>query len=411
MLTQRWRRLGALFIVVGLYVVVYGYNLGFPKRPYFDEVYHVRTAQLIVRHEGYKENTHPPLGKFLVASSIRLLGNEPAVWRLVSFLAGLGCILTLFALVRTLSGSLRIAFFTAFLFSFDSLCFTQARITMLNAQMLFFALLSFWCAAQGSHGSWSRSKSNLLAGIIFGLAVGTRWACATSVALLVLLCLTPNEKRGETTAPWNKLWIFLVASIVTYFSTFLLVLTLKTYNQWIWIFKFQWTMAHYHILLKSTHRYDSDWWSWPLLLRPIWYYFTSTGKGSLKLIQGIICLGNPAIYWALGLGLAYSFYDWWKRRTYIAGFAIIGIFAHWLPFAFMSRVQFHHYFYAVVPFGALTLALGLDQIWKKGRIGRDIVVVYLIGVLVMFVYWYPLLTGISIPHSFYKHHLWLKTWT
>jgi hypothetical protein len=43
----------------------------------------------------------------------------------------------------------------------------------------------------------------------------------------------------------------------------------------------------------ATHPYSSKWWTWPLLLRPVWYYWKDPGPITGTVV-GIWGSGNPA---------------------------------------------------------------------------------------------------------------------
>ena len=67
--------------------------LGLPKGKKFDEVYYATEAQEMLRY-GYEDNrgymfiVHPPLGKWLIAGTSAIFGNNEVGWRLAPALAG-----------------------------------------------------------------------------------------------------------------------------------------------------------------------------------------------------------------------------------------------------------------------------------------------------------------------------------
>ena len=71
-------------------------------------------------------------------------------------------------------------------------------------------------------------------------------------------------------------------------------------------------MYSYHSGLTATHSYQSPWWQWPLLLKPMWYYdapFKAAGTASV-----IYAMGNPAVWWVGLAALLYVLYRAaWRR--------------------------------------------------------------------------------------------------
>jgi dolichyl-phosphate-mannose--protein O-mannosyl transferase len=74
-------------------------------------------------------------------------------------------------------------------------------------------------------------------------------------------------------------------------------------------------MWWYHTNLNATHAYTSLWWTWPLDIRPVWFYVkyctnpadrsdpmcarTYDSTGGAKTIGDIYTMGNPLIFWLI----------------------------------------------------------------------------------------------------------------
>lgn len=405
-------------VAILVYLGLYGFRLSFPNEMYFDEIYEVKTARLLLDLAGY-DSTHPPLGHMLMSLSILIFGDYPWVWRLPSLLAGLGSLMVLYALTKQLTSSARTAFFAVFLFGLGGLPFTQARIGTLNAVMLLLTLSSLLCFVKYAIlKQWSQGKAFFLSGLFLGLALSTRWVSVlTYLAMGFLYLKLLKEEKDKGALLKNTFLCFILLPLFIYFSIFALIPAIAHFNwrgfHWSWIMKFQLDQIHYNLTLKKEHLYGSEWWGWPFLVRPIWYYFKSEINQILPnhtLIKGIFCIGNPAIFWTFPLALAYVLWNFVKNKVWVAGFVIVGFFSQWLPWAFVSRVKFFHYFYPVLPFAVIALALGLEKIWRTGKPGRILVTAYLVLVAGMFAYWYPLLNGMPISVEFYRHHIWFKSW-
>ncbi len=388
------------------YFFVYAVNLGFPEKPYFDEIYQAQSALNLMHHEAYY-STHPPLGIFLMMLSMKIFGEHAWAWRLVSLVSGFGCLFFVHRLTWRLSGSARTAFFAAFLFFFEALSFTQARVALLNAPMLCLMLISAYFFLRHAYlGEWERGSAFFLSGLFFGLALATRWV-ALGVAAIFLIFAKKlwYEERNKMSLVKDIFLYFIATPLLVYLGIFSILPILKV-CPWSWVFGFQKQMVDYNLHLKAGHLYGSEWWTWPFMIRPIWYFFERNQAG----IQGILAIGNPAIFWAIPAAIGYVIYSQFKKASYLGWVLLVGFFTQWLQWAFVSRVKFFHYYYTAIPFAVMALALALESLWKQGVWGRWIVTASLLGVAGLFFYWYPLLNGLSCSEAFYQAHLWLETW-
>ncbi len=110
----------------------------------FDEVYHARTAYEMLHGLPIYENTHPPLGKYLMSLGIRIFGMTPFGWRIVCALMGTLMVPVCYAFMRSISGNTWIAAFTSALMIFDFMHFTLSRIGTIDVIVAFFILLTFY---------------------------------------------------------------------------------------------------------------------------------------------------------------------------------------------------------------------------------------------------------------------------
>lgn len=398
--------LPALFLL-GL-MVLYAYRLDFPRTEYFDEVYHVKTAREYLTVSGNTDTVHPPLAKLLVSGFMRLLGDRSWVWRLLSYLCSMGTFVIFFFLSRKIFQSERAAMVAVLLLAMDGLFLTQARITMHNSAMLFFMMMSIWFLLEGMEKHPGADKYFIASGIFLGLTASCRWVGLAVLPVMAMLFIDyfPRLKNKKEFFEKSILFYFLVPGIV-YFCSHIILLFLKGYGTLESIWRYQVTMFMYHKNLKATHPYSSEWWSWPLMIRPIWYHFQ---KNSAGLIEGILCLGNPVLMWGFIATLGHLVWRWCQDRSKPALFIFLGFLSQWIPWAYIGRVKFYHYFYTAVPFIVLGSVFFLRDMWNTGRRGQIFCVLYLLLYVAMFAYWYPLLTGYPVPEVFYQKHMWFRNW-
>ena len=402
---------GVILLAV-LIIDAYCYRLNFPVEPYYDEVHYIKPLKRLMYERVYEYTltSHPPLWTLLTWPFVALLGERPAVWRLVSLLAGLLLILWIYFLARKILQNSLAALFAVFLFAFDCISLTQARIAMFNSLSLLFMIISFWAFLHyGSSRGWPRKQALLISGMFLGLGISTK---VTSLAILFLIgpllihkaIKSPGERKALLV---ESIVFLLMVPVAIYVAVHAFIPSLPGCS-WETVWEIQKFNFAYHLQVAATqtHPYSSSWWGWPLLLRPIWYYYTNDGG----VVNGIICIGNPVIFWMLPVMAVYLLWDWVRHKAKVSGLILLGFFGQWLFYALGSRLKFFHYIYFAMPFAALGLARIGKQLWERGRGGRLLVCLYLVLVLGCFLYWYPLLVGIPVSEQYSQHHMWFRSW-
>lgn len=396
-----------------------------PQTYVFDEVYHGFTAQEIAKGnkkawewwnpspQGFAyEWTHPYLAKVIMAGSIILLGKNDSVsqwaFRLPAIFFGLGAIYLTYLLGKKIFRDEKIGLLAGFLLSFENLSFTMSRTAMLDIYFLFFMLATIYLA-------WK--KKYFFSGIFLGLACATKWTGFYILPAIGVISI------GRITKDWQKSFSLVVKSFLNYGIIPLLIYLLCHFlffasghnlNQFIELNRQMW---YYHTHLKATHSYQSSAWSWPLLLRPVWFWVEyQTDK-----IGNIYNLGNPFIFWSGFLILPFAIYQAIKkiinRNDYRLGLIIFLYFIFWLPWVFSPRIMFLHHYLPALPFLCLLLAWSLKKIYNlqvaiyQWRIkGKQVFIFYCLAVVLCFFFFYPLNTGILLPKKILDFFFWLPSW-
>jgi dolichyl-phosphate-mannose--protein O-mannosyl transferase len=410
-----------LFILITLALValvLYGYQLHFPPSQYYDEVYHVKNARALFTDIDYLD-THPPLGKELIAISIISFGDTSWVWRLPSVLFGVGVVLLLYLITVSLLEKRLVGVFVCFLCLCDGLMFTTARIALLNSNCAFFILLIILFLIQYNPlGKWSRRKAFFAAGVSFGLLISTKWFGLLLVPLLGLW-LGSDFFRAKDKAKYllDLIGAFFIIPLIIYVVCYLPVARLHSQSlleQLKFIWQDQQNIWNYHTGMTSSHRYRSQWWQWPFLLRPIWYYFK---RISSDMVRGIIALGNPAIFLFIFPGLGYSIYKLFFAKNagkYLKTYcfiALAGFTFYYFSWAVQPRALiFFHYFYFALIFAIMAQALLFYDMYKSHWIGKVLVLLVFVSIVGLFIYFLPLLNGQPISYPAFKQKMWLKSW-
>ena len=451
-------RLLPALIAVAFYLIGL-WRLSAPPEMIFDEVHHARTAMEFVAGKNPHEWTHPHFAKLMMAAGIVAWNGEfdpsdgawnaeatysersTIGWRFPSLVSGTLALVVMYALARqTLHSRAAAALATTFL-ALDGVFFVQSRTAMTNIYTVFFILLA-------ALGTWrylreDRTRYLLLAGLGIGGALASRWSSLYAWALLMLALFLHHAyvSRRDGFSPARTLrWASLVvlgmiavpaalyfASYIPYVlqgeqGTYNQKLFSLNYNQHGWgkVWTMQGDMWRYHSQLKEGHPYNSPWWSWPLVLRPVWYYW-ETDDG---VTRGVWAIGNVFLWWASVPALVAAGVLAWKRRHGAIGFVVLLGLGQWLLWGVKARsLNFMHYMFESIPFVCLALAYLFHLAWTTPDPGdpaatagspaefwtrrRKIVALYCILVAAWFVFFYPLLSALPIPQRFYDVHLWL----
>lgn len=446
---------------------------------YFDELYHARTALEHINNSTVYEWTHPPLGKLLVAVGILVFGMKPFGWRIVGTLFGIAMVPIMYCFGKRITKRSEVALFTAFLFTFDFMHFTQTRIATIDGYGVFFILLmtyfmyNFMCMDIGDSTS-SMMKQLALSGLFFGLGCASKWIDIYTGAALAILFFTKlvlmgvksyrlaRIKGAKYSYLRSKFWsrtvslccwcviFFVILPVVIYSASYFRYYTaqwkpdrqteiynadrgaydspddvklgfrdaMNTYLNG--VIGNQKSIFNYHSKLKSEHSASSTWWMWLSDLRPTWFY--SGGSGNPNGYRGTISsFGNPAV-WILctraTLMLAIVSIFIRKRITLETYFIFICLGSSLLPWVLVSRSTYAYHFFASVPY--IVLASGYligyledaDEVRRKkrnltGGIVPMVKYAWMIIVFVLFVVFYPVISGLEVPVEYISALQWV----
>lgn len=180
----------------------------------------------------------------------------------------------------------------------------------------------------------------------------------------------------------------------------------------------------FHIGLSADHSYESPAWQWPLLVRPTSMFFRSdaAGEGGCFLangcVQNIYSMPNPLTWWAGIAAVIYLVYRFIVARDWRHAVVLTGVAVTYVPWVlYPERTIFQFYTVVMLPFLALALTFALRAVAAppgadvvRRRSGQLLVGVFLAVVLLLSVFWYPVLTATPVPYDLWRAHNWLPTW-
>lgn len=402
----------ALVVIALSYLGMAGYQMSYPEVLLWDEKRYIPQAREIAQGGPIEETTHPPLGKFLTAASIYVVGDDPFAWRLPSLIAGAGILCVLYALGLVFNGERWTGSLAAILFAFESLAFVQSRTGLYSPIMLFFMLLAVLSMAKWYEGCGRRALVG--AALAFGAAVATRWV-ALSVIVVIAFLWWKGMRRSQQSVKSSVVDIVIFGAVSAALYGGLFVIGPLSRGEGILdALYLNYTMFSEHWTnLSTTHRYASPWWTWPLMLRPVWWGFESypmTAPDGSQVVEGILSIGNPVLFAAIPFAVFCGVRKVYRAHNFFLTVMLVGFFTQWLQWSWVPRNTYLHYFYTALPFAALLVADMLVSLWRQSRVGRAVCLGYLVSAVAMFAYWYPLLTAMKVSRDFVMRHIWLATW-
>ena len=413
----------------------------------YDEVYHVYTAQQWVKgntdpwlwttrvpDEGFAyEWTHPPLGKEIIAVSILLFGDNTFGWRAASAVFGAIGIALIYWLGLVLTRRRVAACLAAILTLADGLYFVESRAGLLDIFGAIFMVGAFLAFYAYLKAPADKVRWPLLGlGLGLGLAIATKWNAGYAAAIIGVVVMVrtgyllfksfggDEEGRAAYRAGFRQhlLWVPLFMAVLpaaiymlTYGPFFGAGFSFQQFRD------LQYQMYYYHSHLKDTHAYGSKWWQWPLTQRPVWYGVQYFSEG---IVGYTYANGNPLLYWSFFAALPYALVLWWQRERYKELLVLaIGFFGQWLPWALVPRTAYVYHFLPAAIFGALAVAVTLNDLWELGDrqitaqrppLWRYLAIGYIVAIVAAFVFFYPIYTNWPLNKAEFDARIWISTW-
>ena len=369
--------------------------LASPDQEYFDEVYHAFTAKLVLHGdpkawewwnphpEGFAyEWTHPPLAKEIMALSMAFLGESAFAWRLPAALAGTVSVYLVYLIGKKLFSDPKTGLLASSIFALDGLVLVMSRIGMNDIYFLVFMLTSFY---------FFLKKRDLASAFFLGLAASSKWTVFWFLPILVIAHFALRRSLQK-----KYLWYLILPPLVYLLSYLPMFLTGHNFDTF---WELQKQMWWYHTGLKATHPYTSFWWSWPILLRPIWLYHEVVEDK----IANIYAQGNPIVFW-FGLASVLIAAKWaFIKKLKSLGLIIFAYGSFFVPWALSPRIMFLYHYLPSLPF--LAIATG----YVLSKYPKFLLLFYSLALLLFF-YFYPHWTGIKVPVWLDNSYYWFPSW-
>jgi dolichyl-phosphate-mannose-protein mannosyltransferase len=379
------------------------YHLGFPPSRLWDERYFPAMANKYLQGV-YQFDLHPPLGKFIIAVGIALLGNEPLGWRIMPALFGLAllplaALLGWYCLKERVGAMLLTTFFAA-----ETIFIAHSRLGVMDIFVVFFVLASFLAALRAAN-----DRQVIFSSVLIGLAVAVKWA-AFPVAVPIGYVLW---RKGLLRPFLGGLWISTVVYVAVVYVGALITITTNPIEAWVWAWDWHVDAAR-KVTAAIPHTWGSPWWSWPIMLRPIRFYYAANAEG---LYQVIMAMGNPLIWWSSTLAVVVSIFEMARKavaRKLSPDDPIIPIVLGYVfllaPWVAGTRIPYIYNYLPIYPFAILALVYWMCKIWNRPRWGPWVVVGFTACAVALTVFFLPLVLAIPINEDDLMRRVWIDYW-
>jgi dolichyl-phosphate-mannose--protein O-mannosyl transferase len=443
----RWTRLDTLLLmaVVVAAAILRLASLGRPIELVFDEIFYARDAcWYVIGSESTCEisdlasRAHPPLGKWLIGSGILAFDYDAFGWRVASAVAGIAGVGLVYVLAWRLlrrwtpgaAASVGAAA-AAGLLAVDFLHLVQSRVGMLDAFIALFVIGAVLAIVLDRDRDRSQRDAwwwrltlgrpwRMLAGACLGAAAATKWSgayVAPAVIGLVIAWEIAERRRAEPGAG-RKAWIvgavrreapqtialLGIVPVLVYVASYtgrmpgeLLALPWESGSVWRGIWEHQHAMLDFHTALSGDHPYQSPPWSWPVIMRPVAYWFADEG-GTYR---EILALGNPVAWWPGVVALTGLAFTWWRagwalwRPEPVILAAAVSTYLPWLVLSGDRSQTFIWYLLPTIPFLCLALGVFAALAWERVR-WRVAAGAYALVLIASFGFWLPLLVALPV---------------
>ena len=410
------------------------FRLGRPAQLIFDEVYYakdacwyVKAAESLCGTGSEQTAVHPPLGKWLIGAGIELFGYDPFGRRVAVVAAGSLTIALTYVLGRRLLDSTMGALIGAGLLALDPLHFVQSRVAMLDVFVTGFGVAVFLFLVLDRQAERRALRPWLAAaGAAAGAALATKWSGALVVMAAPVMVLVwdigaARSRRERTwlaatlrrSGPVVGLWLVVLPTVVyaaCHVGRLDGAVLATPWDQGAWLralVERQAFMYDFHSTLGDTHAYQSPPWSWPLLKRPVSYYFEVAGSGDYK---EVLATGSPLVWWSSLVALGAAALSWLRRRdparpegVILAGFA--WSYAPWFLLAGDRSAVFLFYLLPALPFMCLALALVAVRVSRTSG-GTAAVGSFCAVAALLFAFYFPILSGTALPYEAWRARIW-----
>ena len=442
-----------LLAIIFLGFCLRAFNLGSIPGQTFDEVFYPVFGLNYIIGETFF-SVHPPVGTYLISisiyiyhllpwtepvlsSGINILDLNPVSYRWLNVIAGTAIIYVAYKLCIELFDKKHIALLAALFFALDGSLLVDSRFGLINVYLCLFGLMSVLFLLQ-----FFKGRGNLpflfLGCFILGLTFSIKWnglgfwlmSMLFTLFILFLNRQFKTEQQGALLSQEQKFRTNFLSVLLVPFVGYLIFWIPDLFFNGTDIVDKHLQMASYHTdnVEQKLHPYSSSWFTWPIMLRPIAYYFSSqealsSSGDSLTVFSAVHLFPNPALTLFSSLAIFIMSLNWLSSlskavssRAYDSDFVattfiLLGYYANFLPWALVSRSAFIYHYQASACFSFIALAYLLYRVSLKEK--AEYKALYLISlslIVIASIYWLPIQIGLDISEEAFWSRMWLDSW-
>lgn len=353
-------------------------TIGYMNSTYFDEVYFPRTAYEYLHDMKAYEWVHPPLGKLIQMIPITILGMTPFAYRLMGNIAGILMVGVMYIFGKNMFKDSKYALLAGLIMMFDNFHFAQTRMGTVDSFLVLFIMLSAlfmfkYLICDKETSLKEKIKWLFYSGLFFGLSVCVKWTGLYAGLGLCIMFFGKMIKDFIKDKKIDKQYLYIILSCILYFIIIPCAIYVLSYflfpkvspsgdvSSFSDIFKQIEQMYNYHSKLVAEHSFTSNWYTWPIMQKPVWLHVSYPAEGIKSTITGI---GNPAIWWVGTVASAFLLLKAIKSRKIEDVFILIMILTTWLPYLFIGRIMFMYHFFPTLPFMMLAIVVFIKTLDK-----------------------------------------------
>ncbi|HRY52500.1 MAG TPA: phospholipid carrier-dependent glycosyltransferase [Candidatus Portnoybacteria bacterium] len=434
--------------------------LSYPAQVVFDEVHFGKFVAAYSTGQYYFD-IHPPLGKLMIAGFTKLTGVSPVfdfsqigqampaktlfALRFMPAFFGSLFVLLFSWLAYLISRNKTTALIAGFLILLDNAFLGQSKfilvdIFMFSFQVLTLAFFFLWQKQKSFSAKWFAFLG--LTGLFAGLTASVKWTGLAVIGIIGIVLLAKvfskklssylgqNDNTVSITIKIKELFVgsffLLIIAFGVYLAPFYLHFKLlpnsgsgdafmsqpfqlelkygrdnvyQPLSFWQKFVELNKTMYSANASLSAEHPFGSRWYSWPLNVKPVYYWNQEEIIGQAGWKAKIYLSGNPLLWWLAGLSTIFTLLTFClpkvrRRLSPIFFILLLGFFANLLPFILITRVSFLYHYLPSLIYAILILALWLARLWPKDKAILSIIMAL---VLLSFVLLSPLSYGWPMP--------------